>query len=297
MQRRLPPLNALKAFESAATHLNFTRAARDLSVTSTAISHQIRQLEQWFGINLFHRNGRNLSLTEAGAQLYPVLSRSLDDIDEACCRIRGATDREVLTVSVTPTFGTRWLAARLGRFFSTHPEIDLRIHHSIHLVDFQREDVDLAIRWGIGPWQNTISERLLDAVTVPMCSPALLQESRPLRQPEDLRHHVLLHDKDRQEWSEWLAAAGLSETDGARGPIIGDANSMVRAAVEGLGVFLGTHTMMARELATGELVQPFDFNNGRHPFYFLVYPPQAGKSSKVQAFRQFLLQEASIPES
>ncbi|MFT5112679.1 MAG: LysR family glycine cleavage system transcriptional activator [Parasphingorhabdus sp.] len=295
MKRRLPPLNSLRAFEAAAQRLNFTRAAEDLSVTSTAISHQIRQLEQWFGVSLFQRDKRQMSLTEAGAQLYPVISRALDNLSAVSSQIRSAPERSTLTVSVTPTFGTRWLASRLGKFFNDHPEIDLRIHHSVHSVDFEREDVDLAIRWGVGPWQNTVAEWLIDADTVPMCSPKLLHVAHPLNQPTDLRHHVLLHDENHQEWTEWLIGAGLDDIDGNRGPVLGDANSMVRAAMEGLGVFLGTETMMSAELENGSLVQPFDLTGKQHPAYFLVYPAPAVHMPKVQAFRDFVLGE-SVPD-
>ncbi|KAA3627459.1 MAG: transcriptional regulator GcvA [Proteobacteria bacterium] len=296
MRRRLPPLNALRAFEAGAGHLNFTRAAEELSVTPTAISHQVRQLEEWFGLPLFKRGSRRLSLTEAGAQLYPVVAEALDRIAESACRIRGQPDRPTLTVSVTPTFGSRWLAARLGKFWIEHPEIDLRVHHSVHLVDFKRDDVDLAVRWGLGAWPGTVSERLMDAVAMPLCSPALLTGPHPLREPVDLEHHVLLHEKDRQEWTEWLIAAGLDDAPGRRGPVIDDPNSLVRAAIAGHGVFLGSVTMMNAELDSGALVAPFARAGGPEPAYFLVRPDDASPGRAAHAFREFILAETGAGE-
>jgi LysR family transcriptional regulator, glycine cleavage system transcriptional activator len=295
MSRRLPPLNALRAFESGARHLNFTRAADDLSVTPTAISHQVRQLEEWFGVSLFERGKRKLSLTDAGAQLYPAVSEALDRIAEVACRIRQTPPRAGLTVSVTPTFGSRWLAARLGKFWLAHPDVDLRIHHSTHLVDLERDDVNLAIRWGLGGWPGVRTEWLMNAVAVPLCSPRLLEGNNPLREITDLRNHVLLHERDHQEWIEWLIAAGLDETDGRRGPVLDDPNSLVRAAVEGHGVFLGFLGMMTAEIESGDLVAPFAGSGEGEPAYYLVYRDGALDNPVIRAFREFIIAEASAP--
>ena len=291
MKRRLPPLNALRAFEAGARHLNFTRAADELAVTPTAVSHQVRQLEDWFGVPLFSRARRQLRLTDAGAQLYPAMSETLDRIAEISCRIRETPDRPTLTVSVTPTFGSRWLASRLGRFWMTHPDIDLRIHHSVHLADFTRDDVDMAIRWGLGQWPNTVSEKLMDAVAVPLCSPSLLDGPKPLVTLSDLRHHVLLHEKDYQEWTEWLIAAGVTDVDARRGPVIDDPNAIVSAAIEGHGIFLGTPAMMTAEIDAGLLVRPFATSNEREPAYYLVYSEEAIQQPKIRSFRDFILSE------
>lgn len=292
MARRLPPLNALRAFEAGARHLNFTRAADELSVTPTAISHQVRQLEDWFSLPLFQRGGRRLTLSEAGSQLFPAVSEALDRVAEVACRIRDTPQRPSLTVSVTHTFGSRWLAARLGKFWVDHPQIDLRIHHSIHLVDLARDDVDMAVRWGLGRWPGTESEWLMDAMAVPLCSPALLDGDNPLRQLSDLANHVLLHERDHQEWIEWLIAAGLDESAGRHGPVIDDPNSLVRAAVEGHGVFLGFPGMMMAEIQAGTLVAPFAGSGGPEPGYYLVYRDGALDNPSVRAFRSFILSEA-----
>lgn len=294
MSRRLPPLNALRAFEAGARHLNFTRAAEDLSVTPTAVSHQVRQLEDWFGVPLFERGRRQLALTEAGAQLFPAVAEALDRIAEVSRRVRDAPARPSLTVSVTHTFGSRWLAARLGKFWVEHPGVDLRIHHSIHLVDLARDDIDMAIRWGLGRWPGTRTEWLMDAMAVPLCSPSLLHGDNPLREVADLANHVLLHERDHQEWIEWLIAAGLDSTPGRRGPVIDDPNSLVRAAVEGHGVFLGFPGMMRAEIESGALVAPFSGGEGPHPGYYLVYGEKSLDNPAVRAFRDFVLAEAKV---
>lgn len=291
MSRRTPPLNALRAFEAGARHLSFTRAADELAVTPTAISHQVRHLEEWFGLALFDRKKRKLSLTDPGAQLYPVISQALDRIAEASYRIRQSLDRSTLTVSATPTFGSRWLASRLGRFWADYPEIDLRIHHSVQLVDFKRDDVDLGIRWGLGQWPDIVSEKLMDAAAVPMCSPSKLKGAHPITEPGDLRYHTLLHETNHQEWSEWMIAAGLDEEDGQRGPVLDDPNSLVRAAIEGHGVFLGVPTMFCSEIEKGELAQPFATSSELEPAYYLVYPEERLQQEKVRAFRDFIRSE------
>ena len=247
MNKPIPPLNALRAFEAGARHLHFARAADELAVTPTAISHQVRHLEGWFGTPLFSRQKRQLALTDAGATLYPVVSQALNQISEVSARIRHSAERSTLNVSATPTFGSRWLASRLGRFWETYPEIDLRIHHSVTLVDFRHDDVDLAIRWGQGPWPEVVAEKLMDAATVPMCSPSIMKGRHPLREPGDLRYHVLLHETNYQEWSEWMIAAGQEESDGQRGTVLNDPNSVARADIDGHGIFLGTPAMLSTD--------------------------------------------------
>ncbi len=291
--RRVPPLKALRYFEAGARHLSFTKAADELSVTQTAVSHQVKQLEQWFVKPLFQRHTRRLSLTEAGAALYPVVAQALDKIAATAARIKTEPDRRALTVSVTPTFGSRWLARRLAHFWRPHPDIDLRVHHCVHLVDFSRDDVDIAIRWGSGNWPGTRSEWLMTAVTTPLCSPRLLTGVRALRQPSDLSQHTLLHERDYQEWTEWLIAAGALGVDGRRGPVIDDPNSLVRAAVAGHGVLMGSPTMLCAELEAGRLVAPFSNTQGPEPAYYLVYPSQALERPNVRAFREFIISECA----
>ncbi len=290
---RLPPLNALRAFEAGARRLSFARAADDLSVTPTAISHQVRNLEEWLGTPLFRRQGRGLLLTAAGQQLQPVVAEAFERIATTAEAIRAAPRRPVLTVSVTPTFGSRWLAARLGGFWVAHPEIDLRVHHSVHLSDFERDDVDIAVRWGLGNWPGTRSEPLMDAVAVPLCSPRLLEGPEPLCRVQDLSRHVLLHDSGRQEWTEWLIASGLDPSAGERGPVIDDPNAIARAAIAGHGIMLAPASMLGAEIEAGLLVAPFAGNDGPTPAYYLVYSERSISRPWVQAFRDFIVEQAS----
>ncbi len=291
MARRLPPLNALRAFEAGARHLSFTKAAEELHVTQAAISHQVKLLEQDLGVTLFRRMTRKLALTEAGRALQRVAGEALDAIAEAAERLRDAPGGRTLTLSLTPTFGVKWLAQRLGRFWAAHPDIDLRLHHSIHLVDFARDEVDAAVRWGGGAWPGLEAVYLMRAGLVPVCSPALLEGPHPLCAPADLRHHTLLHERDFVEWAQWLAVAGAHEVEARRGPIIDDPSVLHQAAIDGQGVALTSENLIREDLAAGRLVTPFDVNLDEHNAYYLVAPPRAFERPNVQAFRDFLLAE------
>jgi LysR family glycine cleavage system transcriptional activator len=290
--RRLPSLNALRAFEAGARLLSFTRAAAELSVTQTAISHQVRQLEDDLGVKLFERRPRELALTPAGTTLYPVLAEALDRIAETVTRIRSQPESRPLSVSLTPTFGSRWLAQRLGRFWRQHPDIDLRLHHSVQLADLLREDVDIAVRWGRGDWAGLDAERLMRAQATPLCSPTLCTGPKPIRSPSDLKHHTLIHQKDYQEWSEWLAAAGVADVNGQRGPVIDDANAIIQSAMEGHGVMIGIPEVLSDEIASGKLVAPFETRPDPAFAYYLVYAPGALDRPQTRAFRDFLISEA-----
>ena len=293
-RRRLPPLNSLRAFEAGARHLSFTRAAEELHVTQAAVSHQVRALEEHLGVRLFRRLTRRLVLTEEGRALLPAVSEAFDRIAEAAERVgRDAGRARTLTVSVTPSLGARWLVHRLGRFWREHPDIDLRLHHSIQLVDFGRDDVDMAVRWGRGGWPGVEAEFLMPAGVTPVCSPALLAGPNPLRAPADLRHHTLLHDGGYEGWLEWLTAAGVTDVDARRGPIIDDTGVVIQLALAGEGVALGPTVLVAEDLAAGRLVRPFDLRLESDIAYHLVYPSRALNRPKVKAFRDFLLAEAA----
>lgn len=296
MSRSLPPLNGLRAFEAGARHLSFTRAARELSVTQTAISHQVRQLEDRLGVKLFERRPRELRLTAAGNLLYPALSDALDRMEAAVTRVQSAPRTRPLTVSVTPTFGSRWLAQRLGRFWRQHPDVDLRLHHSVQLVDLSRDDVDLAVRWGRGNWPGLQSEKLMRAQATPLCSPALLKGEHPLKTPSDLRHHTLIHQRDYQEWIEWLAAAGVYDINGQRGPVIDDANAIIQSTMEGDGVMIAIPEVLSPEIDSGRLVAPFQTTPDPLFAYYLVYLPRTLERPDAKAFRDFLIEETGSHE-
>lgn len=293
MARRLPPLHTLRAFEAAARYLSFTRAAQDLNVTQAAVSHQIKALETFFGVKLFRRFTRRLALTGQGKLLLPVVTDVLDRLAAVTERIADPAADRLLTVSVTPSFGGKWLVRRLGRFRQQHPDIDLRLHNSLEPADFAREDVDIAVRWGRGNWFGLEVEFLKGEVVAPVCSPALREGPDPLHTPEDLKHHTLLHDYDYDDWTKWLRAVGVTDVDPRRGPIMDETNVVIQAALEGQGVALGDLSLLAEDLRAGRLVRPFDISLETDYGYYIVYPRGALEAPKVRAFRDFLLAEAA----
>jgi LysR family glycine cleavage system transcriptional activator len=293
MTRRLPPLAALRAFEAAARHLSFTRAAGELHVTQTAISHQIRALEDLLGTKLFRRLPRGLVLTEEAQRYLPAVRDAFDRIDAATAELMAGRAGGPLTASVLPSVAAKWLVPRLGRFRTVHPEIDLRSSTSLHLTDFAREDVDVAIRMGRGHYPGLRVDRLFGEALTPVCAPALLEGNPPLRRPEDLRHHVLLHDDDHTGWRLWLELAGVEGVDAGRGPIFTDSAMVVQAAAEGQGVALGRAALAAWDIAAGRLVRPFDVSMPHDLAYYLVCPAPSAERPRIAAVRAWLLAEAT----
>ena len=232
MARRLPPLNAIRAFEAAARHLSFTKAAEELFVTQAAVSHQIKALEAALGLQLFRRFNRRLMLTDAGQAYLPPLREALDGIAAATERLRAVEQTGSLKVSVLPSFAAKWLLPRLSRFRERHPEIDVLVSANNALVDFARDEVDIAIRYGFGRHPELEVKFLMGDRIFPVCSPELLAAGPPLREPADLRHHTLLHDADAlatesESWRVWLEAAGVSGVDASRGPGFSDSSIRV----------------------------------------------------------------------
>jgi LysR family glycine cleavage system transcriptional activator len=292
MSRRLPPLNALRAFEAAARHLSFTRAADELHVTQTAISHQIKALEERLGVRLFRRLPRGLLLTEEAQRYLPPIRDAFDQIAAATEQLGVGGSSGRLTVSVLPSFAAKWLVPRLGRFRATYPDLDLRISASSQLVDFARDDVDVAIRMGPGRYPGLRVDRLFGESMLPVCAPKLLTGAHPLRRPEDLREQVLLHDDDHTGWRLWLELAGVEGVDPTRGPIFTDSAMVVQAAAEGQGVALARRVLAAGDLAAGLLVQPFEVSLPHDLAYYLVSPEATAEQPRIRAFRAWLLAEA-----
>ena len=296
MRRRLPPLNALRAFEAAARHLSFTKGAAELYVTQAAVSHQVKALEEHLGVRLFKRLDRALALTREGEALFVVVRDAFDRLDQAAARLMGGGgERETLVVTSLPSFAARWLVPRLGRFGRAYPHIDVRLEPSIELADFERDQVDVAIRYGRGHYPGLSSEWLLDEELFPVCSPALLEGPKPLRAPEDLRHHTLLH-AESEDWEMWLRPMGVEGVDAARGPVFQDSSMLLQAAVAGQGVALGRSVLAAEDLAAGRLVRPFSLSQPAGYAYYLVYPARAAETPKVKAFREWALQETRLRE-
>ncbi len=290
-RRRLPPLNALRAFEATGRHLSFTRAADELNVTQTAISHQVRGLEEQLGFRLFHRSPGQVHLTREGRLLLPGVTEALDRLAQAVEDVKPAPGTRPLIVSVTPAFGSRWLAPRLSRFWRRHPDIDLHLHHSVELVDLARDEVDLAVRFGDGDWPGLISEMLVVKDVVPICAPSLLEGEHPLERPEDLKNHTLLHEDDHEDWVEWLSIAEVRDLDPRRGPVVNDLSTLTRLAMDGAGVALAPVNLVEEELKSGRLVQPFDVSLPQEAGYHLVYLPGREDDPTVAAFRAFVFSE------
>ena len=293
MARRLPPLNALRAFEAAGRHLSFTRAAGELHVTQAAVSHQIKSLETHLGLTLFRRLNRSLLLTDAGQALLPTLSDALDSIDQAVRRLDGGDTTGVLTVSCLHSFAATWLVPRLVRFRALQPDIDVRIATSDEIADFVTDDMDVAIRYGPGVWPGLHVTRVMREEFFPVCSPNLLRDGPPLEEPSDLRHYNLLHDDMREDWSKWLLAAGVDDVDAKGGAAYTHSNLLVQAAISGAGIILGRSVLVADALAEGSLVRPFDTSLPANFAYYVVCPEASAERPKVAAFRAWLAAEAA----
>ena len=304
MARSLPSLNALRAFESAGRHLSFTKAAAELNVTPAAIGHQVKALEELIGVPLFRRRTRALRLTDAGQAALPTLGQGFDKLAQGVEQMRAHSESGVLTISVSPSFGAMWLVPRLEDFRSRHPEIEIRIDGTDRRVDLVRDDADVALRYGPGGYTGVQVDWLFSQVNTPVCSPALLSGEHPLRQPDDLRHHTLLHIdwKDAEaSWRMWLLAAGLHDIDPTRGPRFTMENMAVQAALDGQGVALIGDVLVADDLASGRLVRPFDpsLSTPLTFSYYLLSAKDSAEQPKVAAFRDWLLEEAraSRPEA
>lgn len=293
MTRRLPPLNALRAFEAAARHQSFTRAAAELHVTQGAVSHQVKGLEAELGIKLFHRHHQHLSLTDSGQACLPFVRDAFDRLAAGFEQLRARDQTGALTVSVSPNFAAKWLVHRLGRFTTQHPDIDLRISAAIRHVDFAREDVDLVVRHGDGNWPGLHVVPLAYEELFPVCSPILLDGAHPLRRPEDLGHHTLLHLGHRQDWAKWLQAAGVLSVDLGQGPVFDQASLVIDAAVGGQGVALARTTLVATDLLAGRLLRPFELALPVPYAYYIVCPKATAARPKIALFRAWLLEEAA----
>jgi len=294
---RLPPLNALRSFEVAARHLSFTKAAEELHVTHSAISHQIKALEEWLGTPLFRRVNRGLLLTEPGQAYLKPVRESFQRLGEATWRLKAKGRSGPLTVSVMPSFASKWLVPRLRRFRERHPDIDVRVSATPDLIDFDREDVDLAVRYGRGNWSTELrSDLLIRESMFPVCSPKLLEGPLPLKTIQDLRHHTLLTDYDWRVdfWQLWLDAAGITDLVPKHALSFNYSNLMLQAAIDGLGVALTQNALAGDDLAAGRLVRLFDVTLPTDYAYYVVTPSLSSMRPKIVAFRDWLVDEANL---
>jgi LysR family transcriptional regulator, glycine cleavage system transcriptional activator len=293
MLRRLPPLNALKAFEAAARHESFTRAAEELCVTQGAVSHQVKALEAELGVKLFNRERQRLIITGAGRDYLGVVRDALDRIAVGTERLVQRQSSGVLTVSTSPDFAAKWLVHRLGRFAEAYPEVDLRVSATMHHVDFAREDVDLAVRHGDGNWPGNDVIRLSPEQLFAVCSPKLLSGRNRLAKPSDVLKFPLLHLDDRKAWAKWLEVAGFSDAELSQGPVLNRASMIIDAAVDGQGIALARTTLAAWDLISGRLVRPFSDTLPLSKTYWIVCPKATSSLPKITMFRDWLLGEAA----
>ncbi len=288
MARPLPPLNALRAFEAAARLLSFTRAAEEMNVTQAAISHQVKGLEERLGVKLFRRLPRHLLLTEEGQALLPDLRDAFNRMALAVERISARSATGTLTVSSMTTIVMTWLVPRLPRFQAAHPEIDVRLMTTQRLVDFAREDIDVAIRFGTGKWPGVKAERMFGEVLTPLCGKHFIDK---IKTPSDLRSLPLLRTTEEDEWPIWFAAAGVEAVNGMRGPIFDSTMIGVQAAIDGLGIVIGPAALFADDLASGRLFQPFPLAVETGKSYWFVTPEITAERPKVKALRDWIFAE------
>jgi DNA-binding transcriptional LysR family regulator len=292
MPRPLPPLNALRAFEAAARHLSFTRAAEELHVTQAAVSHQVKALEERVGVKLFRRLTRGLLLTEEGHALLPDLREAFDRLAQAVDMIGRQGGQGTLTISLLTTFALGWLVPRLQRFQQAHPSIDVRLTTTARLVDFAVEDVDVAVRYGAGGWPGLRCDKIFDDVVTPLCNARFKER---LRKPEDILNVPLLHEQYEHDWRTWFRAAGISVGQLKKGPIFDSTRVAMEAAIAGVGVACGAPFLFTAEIASGQLHQPFDLVVPNGKGYWLVSPEATAERPKIKALRDWMLEEAAMP--
>lgn len=298
MRRKLPPLNAVRAFEASARNGGFTRAAEELRVSQGAISRHIRCLEQALQVKLFTRVHRGVELTAQGAAFFNVAKSALDLLESGAAQLKPSPDENRLRLKLPPTFAMRWLVPRLVRFHALYPTVDVQITTSHANADFDREDVDIGIYSWPEPPTGPGYRRVLSETLLPVCAPSLLTRSPPLRRPTDLQNHVLLCSLNRpSDWPTWVAAAGVDHIDGNRGLKFENAALAYQAAIDGLGIMIAQWAFIEDDLATGRLVAPFELRAQTKRAYFLAARPYKEKPARLRSFEDWILREAAIVEN
>lgn len=289
VSKRLPPLRSLRAFEASARHLSFTKAAEELFVTQAAVSHQIKSLEEFLGVKLFRRRNRSLLLTEEGQSYFSDIREVFSALQDATDKLLSRSEKGALTISLPPSFAIQWLVPRLADFNRQEPDIDVRIK----AVDMDEgslvDDVDVAIYYGKGHWPNLRADKLYQEFLIPLCSPQLLQGSKPLQSLDDLAHHTLLHDSSRKEWKQYLKENQLDKVNVNQGPIFSHSTMVLQAAALGQGVALGNNVLAQPEIDAGRLVTPFDKVLMTQQAFYLVCHDNQAEAGRIARFRDWML--------
>ena len=309
---RLPPLNALRVFEAAARHLSFKEAANELSITQAAVSHQVKSLEDYLGVELFRRAGRGVQLTEAARACLPMLREGFDALARAVEILHERNEETSLIITAPPVFTARWLMPRLADFSAREPKVEVRVVASSKMVDagaldsavltgsldLREEASGVEIHLGSGDYPGYRADKLFEVSTVAVASPELVKGPPALAKPEDLAHHVLLHDDAMnlvaggEAWRKWLQVAGVADkVDGGKGPHFSSNILSLEAASQRLGVALALKPLVDADLKSGRLVSPFPVALRPQGSYWLVCPEVIAERPAIRAFRAWLLQQ------
>ncbi len=292
---RLPPLNLFRAFDAAVRHRSFRLAAEELCVTPSAVSQQIRQLEALLDTRLFRRLPRRVELTREGEMMASTVKDALAILSAGCARLHDPTVPVVVCINVTPSLGTRWLVARLKRFMDAHPTIKISLLASNEPLDFERQDVDLGLRWGVGAFPGMRAELLARDVIFPVCNPDFI-DHRAIRRPEDLPRHTLLQAiQNGVTWATWLDRAGVSMTVPPTDVLYyNDTNIMLEAVGCGQGIGLSNSFLAEADLRSGRLVRLFDFDTPIDEAYYVLSSESRADKPAVALVREWLRREALL---
>lgn len=287
---KLPSLTALRAFEVVGRRLSVTKAAEELCVTTSAVSHQVKNLEDAVGVELLIRRHQRVELTAQGELLFRSIQQGFRAIGDTIVGLRAAAGQDILTISVSPFFSAKWLTPRLPDFWACHPDVQLRLHHSYHPADYLRENIDAGINWGDGRWPGIESRPVLPADLTPVCSPQLLQHTR-IAEPADLFGCRMLYEFDFAHWESWFAHYGLRLPPGVQQIQLDDTHALLRAAIDGYGAAMFCRSLIQSELESGLLVQPFDYCHDCGLGYHLNYPSGRSYPQNVQVFCNWVMEQ------
>lgn len=294
MDRRNLPFSALRAFEAAARHASVTGAAQELAVTHSAVSHQIKQLERQLGTSLFLRTNRGLQITAEGEMLLPVLAECFDRISTSLDQIHGIVTAEQIHVTCTPSFATKWLVPRLGGWYANRDACRIHLQPRLEFLDFNTDNIDLAIRCGVPPWPGLEHELLMPIHLIPVCNPDYAAKHKLLQQPADALNHDLIHADvgDHglgEEWGDWLAGCGLERPQHLHGLSVHDPALAMQAAADGLGIAIGYRELIERDLNSGNLITAYDQTVKHEYSYYLVYKESMRSKDSLQRFKTWLV--------